>query len=236
MLVPHSRDGKLRVNLDLSKVDRLYRLYTVDIAGEVDYKEAGGEDENADEEEKYADYLYENADDGQEASDEDADEVLDEEEYSDWDLSLSKLCEEFYMIARMEYKDNKYVFVEMGVNLFMEPKFVNNELNIVDKGYTYFSRNPQLFVETDHKMHKSPLDISHLCSSLREDGYEIEEWWKNVPTLKFLCQMALYKNREMLQYVMFEKELPKTLKTSLKKFIRTRTEIRRLKDLRRDKQ
>lgn len=184
----HSSNRKLKADLRLEKVDRLYRLDS---------------------------FEYLEDDDGDEGS------------------------EELFMVARMEYKNDNHVFVELGGSRDLPPLSRSKRYRCREsEGYTYVFTDPQVMAESSYYKRSSmyaPHDLSQLCSGLREDGYEIQDWWKNAPTLKFLCHKALYENKKMLRHVREQEGVPTTIKTGLEEFIRQRREIRTLKSLRKFK-
>ena len=86
---------------------------------------------------------------------------------------------------------------------------------------------PDFFLENMVTQDQHPMQI---YESLLEDGYKVQEpdllhkmhpkFWNNTPMLKYLCHVAIYKNRNKLSH--FKEKLPKVLANSVDDFIRVK--------------
>nr|BDT62996.1 MAG: hypothetical protein [Trachysalambria curvirostris nimavirus] len=126
---------------------------------------------------------------------------------------------EFEILARMDYRDEKAY-----VHLIASCDFTGFDCQ--GGGCIYVSLSANVFTKVMLDSRHNPDAIYQM---LREDGIAVEEqleydrlsrWrWSSAPMLKYLCHMAISKNKDTLRNV-YKHCLPRILAESLDEFIR----------------
>lgn len=130
----------------------------------------------------------------------------------------------YYLLARMEYKKDDFVFVELAASC----DFTGFDCR--GGGNIFVTKHVSLFT----KVINLPPDVmTSIYQSLRDDGLSFEEQteydrtpsrlWHNPPMLKYLCHKIIYEEKEDLKH--YGQVLPKILKESVDDFIKTRDAI-----------
>ena len=93
------------------------------------------------------------------------------------------------------------------------------------EGEIVVTKLPGLFMTS---MVPDYLNLDTIFRELLTDGYDIPKpdamlrrhpkFWNNAPALKYLCHVAILKNRDMLRH--FKEQLPTSLATSVENFIK----------------
>lgn len=131
---------------------------------------------------------------------------------------------EFHLIARIEHK-NQLLFVELTARCNY------TGFDCYGGGMIFITTNPNLFAKVLSIQNQT--ESARIYKSLRDDGYYIEDptefdritsnLWQNPPTLKYLCHLHIYDNRQILPF--YKQILPQTLVESVNDFIQTQESI-----------
>lgn len=134
-----------------------------------------------------------------------------------------------FLYARMPYKGRSLYFhmcFLIGGNFWSNVKGVK----------TYLTFNAQVFLKS---VIGGTCDTREIRKLMVEDGLEVDEpttfdlydqwdWWKRgAPTLNFLCQLAVYENRNQLKHR--TEFLPCTVAKDLEQFVKVRETIEHLR-------
>ena len=120
------------------------------------------------------------------------------------------------VFCQIKYKDRKY-FVELYANC-------SYTLNCTGGGVITITRYPGFYLRC---MVTNIHVADRIYKALKEDGYRIEPpdlfskipsiFWTNVPSLKYLCRRAIYRNKKTLHY--YKDELPLALGRDIEVYI-----------------
>ncbi|XP_042893996.1 uncharacterized protein LOC122267876 isoform X2 [Penaeus japonicus] len=127
---------------------------------------------------------------------------------------------EFELVVRMLH-NKTHIFVQLSAGCDY------TGFDCRGGGEIYISKDPQVFLKS---VLEQDYDIQKIWRSMIDDGYDVEQptehdlkpmkLWHSIPMLKFLCHMAVYKNKEELKH--YPQVLPKPVVDCIDEFIKLR--------------
>ena len=158
----------------------------------------------------------------------------DQDELTNFTIRVEKIDRLYYILSndedqnfrswelccRMDCTGEKY-FVEMCANCDY------TGFDCQGGGLISITKLPDFYLSNIISNNQNPKEI---YKALLDDGYKVEEpdplhnvppmYWRNVPMLKYLCHVAINKNKDVLSH--FKDELPPILANSVDDFIKVK--------------